>query len=101
MDDETREFLNQRSSPAAAAPRKHEVVYREGVVVFSERSDAARLELIAGCPQCHNLVNLDSAEHQISVDRETGKLTVSPSLDCPIEGCSFHVMLRDGVMTDC
>lgn len=49
--------------------------------------------IMARCPECGEIYLLD---HEVASDG-----TVTPSLECPTEGCSFHEMIKlDGWKTD-
>lgn len=51
------------------------------------RLGGGRRSASVGCPECGQLAHLD--DHIISKDG-----TVTPSLVCPYEGCSFHAFVR-------
>lgn len=101
MDEETREFLTQVADPPKPEPMVHVVQYHAGTVVFMERPTGARLMLATTCPRCKSLamVHVALGHHSLSVDRESGKISLSPSLVCP-QNCGFHVVVQNGVMRD-
>lgn len=101
MDRETSEFLQQRALPPKPQFKQHEVQYHEKAVIFEEKTVGSRVMFSVSCPKCLRFVMLDTKEHEVSFDRTTGKVSVSPSLVCPHERCDLHVYVKAGVMTDC
>ena len=51
--------------------------------------DGTRLDITIRCPQCHVQMMLATRNHTIAADR-----TVSPSLVCANEKCTWHIFVR-------
>lgn len=56
------------------------------------------------CPPCGHLGHLASPQHPSTkgtyhtvIENADGTITVDPSIECVVEGCTFHGFLKSGV----